>query len=259
MKISVIVPCFNGGRYLSQALTSIANQTIPPHETILIDDGSTDMSMAMAEEFPTVRIVRNSKDRGIGYTRQKGLDEADGSHVAFLSADDVWDIGFLEYSMMALDCYGQATYSNYYSVGPNMERLGLFEAPEWSRKEVIAWALRKNMFVNFSTVVFPTDVDARFEPGLRHGEDIAFLLDTLAIDLDWVGIRDPLVCYRVHPAMGSKTQTRKEFDLTWRHIQYRLLDLGVSNDDILAGYKRTSHRTYGLIPRIKKGLRKILK
>lgn len=258
MKITVVVPCFNGERYLRQTLESIEGQTFPPHEIILIDDGSTDGSLSIAKEFPDVQVLRNPKNMGIGYTRQKGLDEADGTHVAYLSADDVWAYHFLECSLWGLE-RAEASYMDYWRVDPDLKNPVIFIAPEWSRKEVIAWALKKNMFVNFSTVVIPTDVGARFEAKMRHGEDIIFLLDTLAIGLKWIHVDAPQVLYRVHPAMGSRTQTREEYDLTWAHIQIRLESLGVDNDVILDAYRRHSYRTYGLIPRLKRGIKRVLK
>lgn len=258
MKITVVVPCFNGEKYLSQALQSIEDQTFPPHEVILIDDGSTDGSLSIAKEFPDVQVVRNPINMGIGYTRQKGLDEADGTHLAYLSVDDVWGPGFLERSIWAL-CRCEATYMDYKRVGPDMTIQSIFRAPEWSRKEVIDWALKKNMFVNFSTVVFPTEIGAEFEPDMRHGEDIIFLLDTLAMGLKWGRIDSPMVSYRVHPAMGSKTMSRKEYNLTWWYLTERLFNLGVSPFDIARARNENSPRTYGFIPRLKRGLKRVLK
>jgi glycosyltransferase involved in cell wall biosynthesis len=241
VKISVVVPCYNGERYLVEALDSIEAQTFPPHEVILIDDGSTDGSRSIAKEFPDVQVVRNSKNMG-----------------AFLSSDDVWDPRFLEMAHWRISRV-EATYTDYFRVGPDGNIMAKFMAPKWSEDEVIAWALRKNMFVNFSTVVFPKNIRAKFEPKMRHGEDIIFLLDTLAIGIKWGRIARPLVSYRVHPAMGSRTQTRAEYDLTWSHIQIRLESLGVDNDVILRAYERHSYRTYGLIPRLKRGIKRVLK
>lgn len=93
MKISVIVPCYNTARYLAECLTSACRQSPAPEEVIVIDDGSTDASAAIAEAFgPPVRCVRVAHS-GIGAARNHGLAHAVGDVIAFLDADDVWTPG----------------------------------------------------------------------------------------------------------------------------------------------------------------------
>jgi len=87
--VSIITPCYNGGRYLEETLRSAVAQTYPPLEVIVIDDGSTDNSAAIAERFgPPVRVLRQT-NHGESVARNRGIAEARGSHVLFLDADDV--------------------------------------------------------------------------------------------------------------------------------------------------------------------------
>ena len=93
--VSVIVPCYDTERYLGEALESACEQSPPPLEVIVIDDGSTDSSAAIAGRFgPPVRCYRQPH-RGISAARNAGLAVARGALIAFLDADDMWTPGSL--------------------------------------------------------------------------------------------------------------------------------------------------------------------
>jgi glycosyltransferase involved in cell wall biosynthesis len=88
--VSVIVPVYNGERYLAQAIESILAQTLPPIEIIVIDDGSSDNSSGIAQEFgQPVRCLRQ-KNQGISAARNRGIELSSGQYLAFLDADDLW-------------------------------------------------------------------------------------------------------------------------------------------------------------------------
>jgi glycosyltransferase involved in cell wall biosynthesis len=88
--VSCIVPVFDGERYLAEAVESILTQTYRPIEVIVVDDGSTDATAAIAEGYgEPVRHVRQPR-AGAPAARNRGLQEAVGEFVAFLDADDLW-------------------------------------------------------------------------------------------------------------------------------------------------------------------------
>lgn len=88
-RVSIIIPCYNGSKFIRATLESALGQTRLPHEIIVIDDGSTDDSAAIAESFgPPVRVIRQ-KNQGESVARNRGLGEAVGTHVLFLDADDL--------------------------------------------------------------------------------------------------------------------------------------------------------------------------
>jgi glycosyltransferase involved in cell wall biosynthesis len=87
--VSIITPCYNGGKYLPETLRSAIRQTVWPLEVIVIDDGSTDQSAEIAEAFGApVRVIRQA-NQGESVARNRGLSEARGTHVLFLDADDL--------------------------------------------------------------------------------------------------------------------------------------------------------------------------
>jgi glycosyltransferase involved in cell wall biosynthesis len=88
--VSVIMPCYNGERYLAEAIESALHQTYRPIEVIVVDDGSTDRSREVAERFAErIRYARRTH-AGIAGTRNHGVALARGEYLAFLDADDLW-------------------------------------------------------------------------------------------------------------------------------------------------------------------------
>jgi O-antigen biosynthesis protein len=100
--VSVIVPCFNAARFLGQTLHAVANQTMLPHEVIVVDNGSDDESPAIAARFgPLVRIVHEPR-RGANHARIAGARLASGEALMFLDADDLIDPYTIEALALAL-------------------------------------------------------------------------------------------------------------------------------------------------------------
>lgn len=89
--VCAILPVHNGSSFLEDALVSIRDQTRPPDEILVVDDGSTDGSCELARAFdPRVRCVRTPEPRGPAAARNLGLSLTTADIVAFLDADDRW-------------------------------------------------------------------------------------------------------------------------------------------------------------------------
>ncbi|MGB7067962.1 MAG: glycosyltransferase family 2 protein [Pyrinomonadaceae bacterium] len=88
--VSVIIPNYNYGRYLAEAVESALNQTFPPHEVIVVDDGSTDNSLEVLAEYDGRIKVISQNNQGVGAARNAGARMATGNLLAFLDADDYW-------------------------------------------------------------------------------------------------------------------------------------------------------------------------
>jgi len=87
--VSVIIPVYNGARYLREALESVFAQTYRPIEVIVVDDGSIDDSGVIAQSFPEVHYIHQA-NQGVAAARNNGIEAARGEYFAFLDQDDLW-------------------------------------------------------------------------------------------------------------------------------------------------------------------------
>src|SRR5215203_3209221 len=85
--VSVIIPCYNQGAFLAESVQSALSQTYPCVEIVVVNDGSTDDTEAVAARFPEVRCV-TQENRGLAGARNRGLAESRGDLLIFLDADD---------------------------------------------------------------------------------------------------------------------------------------------------------------------------
>jgi len=109
-KISVIIPVYNTEKYIRQCLDSVVNQTLTDIEIICVNDGSTDGSAQILEEYASkdsrIKIIQQ-KNQGAGETRNKGIKIAQGEYIAFIDSDD-----FLEEDHFYEELYNSAKSEN---------------------------------------------------------------------------------------------------------------------------------------------------
>lgn len=86
--VSVVIPCYNQGRFLHEAIDSVLRQTYPHYEIVVVDDASPDTTPHVAQQYPVVRYVRHDRNRGLGATRNTGIRHSTGRFLVFLDADD---------------------------------------------------------------------------------------------------------------------------------------------------------------------------
>jgi glycosyltransferase involved in cell wall biosynthesis len=101
-RISVIIPNYNYGRFLPEAIDSILNQTITVQEIIVVDDGSTDNSPEVLASYGNKIHVVFQQNRGVGAARNAGVKVSSGEFIAFLDADDIWHPTKLEKQLQYL-------------------------------------------------------------------------------------------------------------------------------------------------------------
>ncbi|MDE3077049.1 MAG: glycosyltransferase family 2 protein [Chloroflexota bacterium] len=112
LSLSVIVPNYNHARFLRDSLGSICDQSRPADEIIVVDDASTDDSVAIITEFaaryPNIRLIRNQLNIGAIGAVNLGISQATATHIHGAAADDRHLPTFIERSMAALERYPQA-------------------------------------------------------------------------------------------------------------------------------------------------------
>jgi glycosyltransferase involved in cell wall biosynthesis len=101
--VSVVIPCFQGARFLPAALASVRAQRLPPLEVIVVDDASTDGSADLARSGGATTVLRLASHQGASRARNVGIEAARGDVVAFLDADDSWEADHLERLVACLE------------------------------------------------------------------------------------------------------------------------------------------------------------
>ena len=133
-RFSIIVPLYNKAPYVRKALESVVAQTYRDFELIIVDDGSTDNSVTICEEYlnnithQTSHII-HQKNSGVAAARNRGVAESHGEFVCFLDADDWWEANFLEEMDRLITEYPEAglcaTNYVYYKPGKTHVALNL--------------------------------------------------------------------------------------------------------------------------------------
>jgi glycosyltransferase involved in cell wall biosynthesis len=146
--VSVIMPCFNAALFVRDAVLSVMDQSCREAELIVIDDGSTDDSkivlVQLLKEFPD-RLLLISEDRGGAYhARNRGLSIAKGKYVAFLDADDWWDLDFLAKMLEVLDHEHGAdlAYCGWQNIGASDRSNEPFIPPDYEVNDKLALLLK---------------------------------------------------------------------------------------------------------------------
>ena len=107
-KISIIVPVYQAEKYISKCIESIVNQTYKNLEIILIDDGSTDRSGEICDEYGKKDnriVVVHNKNKGVSVARNCGLDIATGDYITFVDSDDYIDLQMYSEMMKVVEKY----------------------------------------------------------------------------------------------------------------------------------------------------------
>jgi glycosyltransferase involved in cell wall biosynthesis len=138
MKISVVICSYNYAHFLKDALRSASAQTLQDFELLIVDDGSTDESQRVVENFPFQflnRIYLRKEHSGLPDTRNFGIKAASGSHIAFLDADDLWSPLYLAKMRETFESNPdvQLVCSDGYRVRDNGEVYGFLFPPNLPR------------------------------------------------------------------------------------------------------------------------------
>src|SRR5262245_27479734 len=114
-RLTAIIPNYNHGRYLPRAIRALADQRPAADEILVIDDGSSDDSIAVlrsfAEGVPTLRIIRNSQNCGPILTLNRGIAEARGDYIYLGAADDIALPGLFSTGLKLLELHPDAAFA----------------------------------------------------------------------------------------------------------------------------------------------------
>jgi len=199
LSFSVIVPVYNGEKYLREALESLVSQEYSSFEIIAVDDGSTDSSAEIIQSFASIKYV-HQENQGNAVARNHGIDFSTGDVIALLDQDDVWVPEKL------------SIFSEYFTSHPEMDfaaanaRMFMsegIEVPAWCRDDLL-----NRDFADYSpgSIVFRRRLFDRigpFDQSLVSGHDTDWILRVKDSDTPMAVLPEVLLLKRVHEANQS--------------------------------------------------------
>ena len=209
-KVSIVIPCYNQGQYVRDALESARSQTYQNMETIIVNDGSTDAETAillrtLAPDFNTTLI--ETENHGLPMARNHAIERASGEFILPLDADDCLGRTYVEQavSLMRATPNLGIVYCNAEFFGAQS---GKWVLPEFSFPEML---FRNHIFCSALYRKADWAAVGGYNPNCIHGlEDYDFWLSILELGRSVHKIPDTLFFYRQHPDSRAKSRSRDD-------------------------------------------------
>ncbi len=181
IKFSVVIPAYNASETIVSTIESCLGQSFIPFEIIVIDDCSTDETVALVQakfSGSIVKIISFSVNQGVAKARNHGWELAAGDYIAFLDADDIWHKEKLMIISEILDFEGVVCLGHLYT--HNYKLLNIIPSFILKRELTFYNLLIRNYF-NTSSLVVKRDIVFRFNESMRYTEDHELLIRISAI------------------------------------------------------------------------------
>ena len=229
--LSIIIPVYNAEKYIAESIQSVFDQTFTDWELIIINDGSTDNSEKIINSFSDRRIkyFKNDKNKGIVYSRNRGINEASGDFIGMLDADDIAhkekfekQINFLinnpQYGMVG-------TWARF--IDENGKRLKGGWKLKADAEKIPSIMLFKNYFLQ-SAVLYKKECikNYKFTEGFDILEDYLIWYQIIKDYKAW-NLPYYLVDYRVHPGGVTKKYDNQRREKEKKVFQIQLKNFGI--------------------------------
>jgi glycosyltransferase involved in cell wall biosynthesis len=218
-KVSVIIPCYNQGRYLDDAIASVLAQTYQDIEIIVIDDGSTEpetIEILQNYQQPKTRLIR-TENRGVAQARNLGIAQSQGTYILPLDADDKIADSYLEKAVTLLEnndklgiVYCEAEYF--------WDRQGTWPLPEYKFPDILV-----DNVIFCSGLFRKSDWETvgGYHSNLIYGwEDHDFWLSLIELEREVYRIPEVLFFYRQKADSMSRAMTAENYIYSYTQLFY---------------------------------------
>ena len=222
LSVSVVIPVYNGAIYLGEAIDSIIQQTYLPSEIVVVDDGSTDGSGDLIQQIAfnvpiQIRYVYQT-NQGVGVARNKGVNIASGSWVAFLDQDDIWLPTKLARQVEVIERQPEA---EIVIVKQRFFMINGFSQPHWVRP-----GLCQRELTGFtpSAIFAKRSLFSRiglFEEAIKLASDTDWIARLFEANVPIFTVDEVLLLHRIHPQNQSRfvaTSHREILDIVRRSV-----------------------------------------
>jgi glycosyltransferase involved in cell wall biosynthesis len=231
--VSVLMPAFNSELYIAESIESILNQTHSNIELIIFDDGSTDNTRAMIQQYQDLRIVKILSDENYGVVRARNdmIDRASGQYIALMDADDIADPTRIEKQLKSIergecDVCGSAQW-----VLDEASRKIKKSKDKFTDSDLRALLAVYCGLCN-SAMMGKAEIFKRFkyDASILTSEDYYLWVQMAAAGYRFLNLKERLITYRRYPAQTSSVHLEK-FKVTTIEVQKKYLQLlGISAD-----------------------------
>ncbi|MBR3795248.1 MAG: glycosyltransferase [Clostridia bacterium] len=240
MRVSIIIPCYNSATYLEACMASVLAQTMTDFEVILVDDGSTDRTLAIAqriaEQDARVRVL-SQKNSGVSAARNLGLDHSCGEWVTFVDSDDLIVPDMLETMLSAAEAgvdmvvCAHKTFTDAGSEEIVIPETRWMDLKGEAKKRAAALRLIEgdcvlNIMCNkLHRRALIEREGLRLDRSVRIAEDALFNLEAVLCGRGIAYVNKATYLYRMHAASATQSQTASEFDkhLPWLRAMREVL------------------------------------
>lgn len=203
--VSIVLPAFNCEKFIRFTIDSLLNQTYTNFELLIINDGSTDSTVQIIKSFSDTRIqlINNSKNKGLIYTLNKGLELAKGKYIARIDADDIClptrlekQVNWLEKNSNTVIVATKIEFIDEQGMAIGTWDLDQQKTTAYQIKNAMLW----QCCIAHPTVMMRSDVikKYRYANNQKHSEDFGLWLQVLSDHFTIEKIPEALVQYRVH-------------------------------------------------------------
>jgi glycosyltransferase involved in cell wall biosynthesis len=232
MKVSVLMPFYNAAPYFAAAINSILQQSFTDFELLLLDDGSTDGSLKIAQSFAdnhqSIKILRNETNQGLVYTRNKGLEAAKGQYIACLDADDIALPQRLAKQVVFLDKNRSiALLGSFAGYIDKNDKQFHVETPKTTANSLGSWLLFQNCFIQ-SSVMFRRHCleNLRYRHLFPPAEDYDLWVQ-IAYRFAVANLPEVLTLHRKHDTNISKTLATQQTQNSEKILLYQIENLNL--------------------------------
>lgn len=211
--VSIITPTYNSAKFMEETVQSVLNQTYQNWEWVITDDGSSDETTKMINQYKDDRIKLQvlPKNGGAGNARNKSLERAKGRYIAFLDSDDYWFPDYLEKMLNFLEINNfELVYSNYSRCNEQLEPV----IKDFSANKIVTFStlLKTCTLAPVSTIYDSKRVGKEYFPVKSKREDHVMWLNLLKKIPKAQPLNQTLAKYRMVENSVSRKKTNIMYD-----------------------------------------------
>ena len=220
-KVTVLMPVYNGEKYLREAIDSILNQTFTDFEFLIINDGSTDSSVEIINSYDDsrIRLIHNEKNLKLVASLNKGMDLARGKYIARMDCDDISLPDRIEKQVIFMDENPDIVVTGTWveNIDINGDFINIVKPPVGGDMESLYW--RPSPLIHPSVMMQKNIIEKyKYDLAFMHAEDYELWL-RISKKYKIDNIPEVLLKYRIHNCNISKIYRKEQLTSSYNAFQ----------------------------------------